>query len=519
MATILDSRCKFGIHNTATFELISKSGMAEIRLRLPVFWEFEKRHASTVHIVGLDGIPWPCRVSKENAILTISRNRDESGKVFLSYPFEKYGELTIVTGTLPESSTPYDCVTELARGTVNRLRNQTSIWEEGGLEITEEIRRLTNEAIDRLSHSIMTVADSTTVDLEAAQQTKDSSAQESLELGMEAIFELSRVFGDRIASFRASHKEFSSFWFAGSGVEHYGQENEDRQKFDLWETEPFPGKNVYTDDAQRVIYGPFLDASVNGCSTGYDLTETQFEPRRRNLMAYCKKSLNELPSNASLIHAVSGLNGTGHRHLSFPQQLQLTADILNEIEKAETKTPILVSFDYPWAERLASSVGGTHPLQIADSLLRQGVPISYLGLEVNLDYWPTGSVSRDPLQWIDLIDIWSQLGVPLVFLIRVPQQAIAQTSAETKEPEPDEVAKKKMNAVRENLNDQQRRDILETVLPMLIARPNVHGVIWRQWHDNDDLRFPQAGLIDSHGRKKPLLDLIQGVREKILNRN
>ena len=118
--------------------------MAEINLRLPAFWDFEKRHASTVHVIGLDGIPWPCRVSQKDGILTIARNRDESGKVFVAYPFQKYGELTIATGTLPESSVPYHLVTELARGTVNRLRNQTSIWEEGGLQISDEVRRLTD---------------------------------------------------------------------------------------------------------------------------------------------------------------------------------------------------------------------------------------------------------------------------------------------------------------------------------------------------------------------------------------
>ena len=57
----------------------------------------------------------------------------------------------------------------------------------------------------------------------------------------------------------------------------------------------------------------------------------------------------------------------------------------------------MVSFDFPWAERLASAVGGSHPLQIADSLLRQGTQISFLGIEVNLGYWPNGSMMRDPL--------------------------------------------------------------------------------------------------------------------------
>ena len=490
--------------------------MAEIKLRLPAFWEFEKRHASTVHVIGLDGIPWPCRVSKEGHILTVSRNRDESGKVFVAYPFQKYGELTISTGTLPESSVAYDLVTELARGTVNRLRNQTSIWQEGGLEITEEVRRLTGEAIERLSRSIMTVGDDSNSDAEEVLRAKDSLGQEALEIAIDAIFEICGDFGDRIANFRASHTEFSPFWFAGVGTKYYGQKNEYREKFDVWECEPSPGETFDTNDSQKIIYGPFLDASINGSSQGYDLMESEFEPRRRTLLQYCDQTLSEMPKNVSVIHAVSGLNGTGHRNLSFPQQLQLTADILNKIEASASNVPTLISFDFPWAERLASSVGGTHPLQIADSLLRQGVPISFLGLEVNLDYWPNGSVSRDPLQWIDLIDIWSQLGLPLVFLMRVPQESADESSGVVSSLSEDA---KKINSVRENLTDQQRRLLLETVLPMLVARPNVHGVIWRQWHDADDVRYPMAGLNDLNGQAKPIIDQIRHVQTKILNRD
>lgn len=486
--------------------------MAEIKLRLPAFWEFEKRHASTVHVVGLDGIPWPCRVSIEDDILTVSRNRDESGKFFVSYPFKKYGELTIASGTLPESKTPYDLVTELARGTLNRLRNQTSIWEEGGLTISDEVRRLTNGATELLSQSIMTTADSDSVAASDVEKIKDTRAQEALELAMDAIFAISDDFGERVANFRANHNEISPFWFAGSGAVPSG-EKQDREKFDLWETELGLGSAIDENVNQKIIYGPILDASVNGTSNGYDLSEQESEVRRQKLVSYCNQALTELPGNVSLIHAVSGLNGTGHRNMSFPQQLQLTADVLGQIEKSGSKVPTLVSFDFPWAERLASSVGGTHPLQIADSLLRQGLPISYLGLEVNLDYWPAGSVSRDPLQWIDLIDVWSQLGLPLVFLLRVPQQGSVKAEATSED------AEKTVNTVRENLTDQQRRLLMETVLPMLIARPNVHGVIWRQWGDNDDVRFPIAGLTDTDGQKKPIFEQIQNVRTTILGRD
>jgi hypothetical protein len=194
--------------------------------------------------------------------------------------------------------------------------------------------------------------------------------------------------------------------------------------------------------------------------------------------------------------------------LGYPQQLQLTIDMLHLIEESTCEVPSLISFDFPWAERLASSVGGIHPLQIADTLLRQGLGISFLGLDINLDYWPGGSVVRDPLQWIDMIDIWSQLGLPLVICFRMP---IGSPVSPVSDPN------RIFSEVRSNITDQVRMNLLETVVPMMIARPSVHGILFRQWCDSDDLRFPNGGLAQDDGTPKAVVDLLIDLRERYLS--
>ena len=97
--------------------------MGEYRFRIPGYWDLESRHARTVHVIGLDGIPKPCNVQERDKTLVVARNQNESGKVYIAYPFTTRGELTICTGTLPESPNEYHLATELARGTINRLRN------------------------------------------------------------------------------------------------------------------------------------------------------------------------------------------------------------------------------------------------------------------------------------------------------------------------------------------------------------------------------------------------------------
>ena len=80
--------------------------MGQHRFRLPAFWNLEKHQASCIHVVGLDGMPSPCRVELDGQILTISRGRNESGKVHLPCPFGDRGELSVSTGTLPEAEEP-----------------------------------------------------------------------------------------------------------------------------------------------------------------------------------------------------------------------------------------------------------------------------------------------------------------------------------------------------------------------------------------------------------------------------
>jgi len=473
--------------------------MGEFKFRLPPDWSLERRQSAAIHTVGLDGIPWPCKISINDSILVVSRNRNESGKTFVPYSFEKYGELLIATGTLPERDQPYSLLLELARGTLNRLRNQLSIWQEGGLEITPSIHNGVAKATTLLSKAI-------TDDDDARQ---DSISKQSVETTMDAIFELAQHFGTEVTKFRQGNSELHPFWLANTVSEAQTiEEGLQVSAFDLVRVKPDMLDQTNGQPlTKRVIDGPFLDASSNGLSVELNQMEG-FQVRRNHILSTTKEHLDQLPPSVSLIHAVSGLNGMGHRHLSYPQQLEITTQLLQAVEEANQEVPTLVSFDFPWAERLASAVGGSHPLQIADSLLRQGSQISFLGVEVNLGYWPGGSFMRDPLQWIDMLDVWTQLGMPLIIILRAPTWSTENCDTT---PVSDEVSDKKHVNSFNYKTDQRRIDYLKTILPMLVARPAVHGLIWSQWLDSDDERYPHAGLENSSGEMKTVFEVIKSL--------
>ena len=469
--------------------------MGEFRFTLPVDWEPTNSQAKSIHVIGLDGVPSPCRVTSEEGVLSIVRNRDESGKVFLTWPFEGFGEFTIGTGTLPESQTPYRLLIELTRGTLNRLRNQISIWQEGGLAIRDEDHEQVSRATRLLSQAIM----------EEDQKSSDQVATEALNIAMSANLNVSKLFGTEVSRYRSTQPDMPRFWFANAvGSTEVLPQQCEVAPFHLVQALPELADAAAAAGSKRVIVGPFLDASPGGMEEEIVALD-DFFARRDYILNRCRKTIRQLNPSSSLLHVVSGLNGIGHRHLSYPQQTQITSDMLNLIDESQVDVPMMVSFDFPWAERLASAVGGAHPLQIADSLLRQGVPINFIGLDINLDYWPGGSVVRDPLQWIDMIDMWSQLGLPLIFCFRMPTMAT----------EPIARSGQIIHEVRSALTDQQRLNILETLLPMIMARPGVHGFIWRQWKDSDDERFPGGGLITEAGEEKPVLAVLKDVVSRL----
>ena len=330
---------------------------------------------------------------------------------------------------------------------------------------------------------------------------------------MDAIFELSDSFGQQVSKFRRETEQISTFWFGNQvGLKSQYGPSISEASFDLAQVSLGPDSETSLSGAggrdplaikKRLIVGPWLDAGVGGMSQRL-INLDDFLARKDQLLIESRQQLEGLPQTTSLIHVVSGLNGIGHRNLSYPQQLEITADLVRLVEESSVEVPTMVSFDFPWAERLVGAVGGVHPLQVADSMLRQGLSVGFIGLDINLDYWPNGSMLRDPLQWIDLVDVWSQLGLPLILNLKIPTGL-----PNVADPKVD----REVNRTPSNLTDQNRIEFLETVLSVMIARPSVHGVIWPQWQDGDDRRYPGGGLVDADGNEKPVLELIRRLRK------
>ena len=90
---------------------------------------------------GADELPWFGRAYMSGNQLVIERAESDSGSVYVPWRIDGHGVLLVATSTLMERERPYQLEVELARGTINRLRNQVAQWEMLGLIISDGMRK------------------------------------------------------------------------------------------------------------------------------------------------------------------------------------------------------------------------------------------------------------------------------------------------------------------------------------------------------------------------------------------
>lgn len=434
------------------------------------------RLAATIQIHGIDKAPFPGRVQRSDNVLTIVRQPSESGQMSVSWPTDR-GWMRIMTGSLPEKESPYRGELELARGLMNDLRNHIAIWMEAGLTVPQSI----NEKILRSTELF--------VDSELATDSGQAaeSAVRSINGTMSCVFELTHSFANQVAHFQRRSNRFLDFSFGVSTMEsHDIPQSSGKMQWLEYRPLTISGKSVseyssLTGSFSKRIFGPIVDVSLESISK-FELIDESFEHKRQVMLSEFT-DLGQNSFNFDICHAIGGIDGIGHRQMSFPHQLQMAIDAIQQAQTVTSK-PILASFCNPFGDQVARSLGGSIAIQIADELLRRGAQISYLGLEINLDFLPYGDVATHPFAWLDMLDQWGYFGIPLVIFLRMPLNegptTIGNENNWRREP------------IWRSMSKQQRLEYLNVVLPLLGTRIGIQSVIWNNRFTDIESRFHAA---------------------------
>ncbi len=130
--------------------------------------------------------------------------------------------------------------------------------------------------------------------------------------------------------------------------------------------------------------------------------------------------------------------------------------------------------------------------------------------------FPRGSLPRDLIDLSDLVDRWSELRLPLIAAIQTPATSEKDPKASNKVSL---VSQWKHPSLPDNLRTPTATGMPPTAIEMtklLLAKPNVHGIVWTQATDTSPHHFPNGGLFGADGVQRSSLEALVKLRQQHL---
>ncbi len=468
------------------------------------------------YVAGLEGIPWETVCSLAGDQLLVDRGTSESGTVTFPWKVAGCGELMLSTSNLMERSDPYLLPLELARGAINRLRNQASAWQQAGLVLPGELSKLMHEATIALAKS-------------ATSQHEPARAVAAAEVSIRTALEALELLGDQyslqvLATRRQSGPlptllacridELPDARAAKRIVETF---NAISIPFTWKSVEPGSGEHSWepwdklvnwaNEQGLKVCGGPLIQLDRRSLPDWIYLWDEDWEELQGYILGHVNALVQRYQGRVQLWNIAGRVNVDPALAINEEQLLRLTVDAIESLRTLDPRAPSIVSFDQPWSEHLATKDRDLPPMHFADTLARAELGVAGFGLEMNWGYWPQGTPPRDPVEVSRLIDRWTSLGHPLLAILTAPSAS-----------GPDPLARHPAQPV---LGSEPKagwqKYLVEHVLPVLIAKNSVQAIVWNQWTDTQPHEFAHGGLIDATGKAKPALKALAELRKKYLS--
>ncbi len=470
------------------------------------------------HLTGPDRYLWKSQIHWDGHLLVAQRIPAESGFFHFLADVPGWGRTLLSTAWLMERKTPYHLQVELARGQLHQLRVQHREWTALGLQPDEETRQYLHQAFAAFRDAILVACDnaeqagrlavqSIVASLHAGERLVQCYVRQGLPVRLRQPdtplpwlgMNLGRTVPE--GKFAESLKDVFHAVQVALGWRDV-QTGEDEYHWECADAQIHWAES----HAVRRIGGPLIGFHDLAVPDWLLLYHGDLGNLRQLLSEFVEQTVTRYRGQVDLWHCAAGINGNTHMELSEEEHLVLAARAVELAHRLDPETPAIVSFDQPWAEYMAHQEVEP-PLYLADMLVRAGVPLSGVGLELNWGYHPGGTLPRDLLALNQLIDRWSLLGLPLYVFLTLPSQMGE-----------DPLARNKTQVMIRNPQGRWEPDdqalLLQQIAGLLATKPTVQGVYWNQLQDNQPHRFPHGGLVDAQGHPKPAWLRFKQLRRK-----
>src|SRR5206468_4851307 len=121
-----------------------------------------------------------------------------------------------------------------------------------------------------------------------------------------------------------------------------------------------------------------------------------------------------------------------------------------------------------WGDYMAGQEHTHSPFEFADTLVRTGLKLQALDIELAMGVWPRGSYCRDLLDASRILDLYALLGVPVQVTLGYPSAAVADTEAD-----PDLLVD--AGRWRSGIDPATQADWTATFAELAVCKPYVRG--------------------------------------------
>src|SRR5262249_13433104 len=170
----------------------------------------------------------------------------------------------------------------------------------------------------------------------------------------------------------------------------------------------------------HVVGGPLIDCATGHLPAWVWLWEKDLASIASFMCDFVEMTVKRYKGRVRNWQLTAGSNTNSLLGLGEEEMLWLALRIAEAARQIDHNVELVVGIAQPAGEYLASQVRTHSPFVFADTLIRSGLNLAALDLELVMGVWPRGSYCRDILARSRLIALYSLLGLPLQITMGVP---------------------------------------------------------------------------------------------------
>jgi hypothetical protein len=469
-------------------------------------------------ISGPDSMPYPTRVRLEPNLLVLERDSPESGIASVPWLIPGVGWLQTSTASLMDREEPYRVLVELARGKVNQVRNQAADWEHDGLHLPPFVVQAIRDSTQAFGRAVTG----------PSGPAVDQQAQHALVLGCQAAARLAQTYVDQV--YKARHQRQPRLDTAlGCQLEAVPAEEQGRIIEETFNTVVVPmswhavevaegeyrwqGSESLLDWAQKrglaVAAGPLVDFSAARFPAWLGQGQRNRADVTSYVCDYVEVAVKRYQHRIRAWQLSAAANVAPGLAYTEEELLWLSLKMVETVRRIDPALEVIFSISQPWGDYLTGPGRVHSPFVFADTLLRNGVQLAALDVELVLGVTPRGSYCRDLLDISRMLDQYSVLGVPLQVTLGYPAAARGDARAEAGLA----VAGGHWGS---GTDPESQADWVEAVANLVLAKPYTRAVHWVHFSDVALHQFPHCGLVDDLGKPRPAAERLRRLRQQHL---